>query len=324
MFELFAPPARVFVAGHRGLVGAAVIRRLTDEGYEVLTRSRAELDLRDGEATAAHLRVVRPDALVLAAAVVGGIMANATRPVSFLEDNLRIQLSVISGAHAAGVRRLVFLGSSCIYPKRATVPIGEDALMTGPLEPTNEAYATAKIAGIAQVNAYRRQHGASFVSVMPTNVYGPGDNYDLDTAHVLPALIHRLHHATVTGADEVTLWGSGRPRREFLHCDDLAAACALVLRHYDDDRPLNVGSGSDIPIADLARLVADTVGYRGRVTFDHTRPDGTERKLLDSGRIAALGWRPAVTLEEGIAMTYRAWLEAGAPAARTAPVGTTR
>lgn len=308
MPDLLSPKARIFVTGHRGLVGSAVTRRLVADGYEVITRAREELDLRDAAATTAFLHQTRPDAVVLAAAVVGGIMANATYPVRFLEDNLRIQLSVIAGAHAAGVGRLLFLGSSCIYPKHAPQPIGEDALLTGPLEPTNEAYAVAKIAGITQVNAYRRQYGASFVSAMPTNIYGPGDNFDLETAHVLPALIHRFHLAKETGLDEVVLWGTGTPRREFLHCDDLAAACVSVLRHYDGDQPVNIGCGADVTIRELAGLVAEAVGYRGRIAFDATRPDGTPRKLLDTGRINALGWRPAIPLPDGIAATYRSWL----------------
>ncbi|WP_410535067.1 GDP-L-fucose synthase family protein [Streptomyces sp. KL2] len=310
MDDLLPPPARVFVAGHRGLVGSAVARRLSARGYEVLTRARAELDLRDGAATAAYLRDARPDAVVLAAARVGGIMANSTRPVQFLEDNLRIQLAVVSGAHAAGVRRLLFLGSSCIYPKHAEQPITESALLTGPLEPTNQAYAVAKIAGIVQVQSYRRQFGASYISAMPTNLYGPGDNFDPETSHVLPALIRRFHEAVRKGAEEVVLWGTGSPRREFLHVDDLAAACEVLLRRYDGDEPVNVGCGEDLTIRELAELVASVVGYEGRIAFDSSRPDGTPRKLLDTGRMRALGWSPSVGLSEGIAATHRAWLGA--------------
>lgn len=309
MDDLLPTPARVFVAGHRGLVGSAVARRLTDRGYDVVTRTHAELDLRDAEATAEFLRTARPDAVVLAAAKVGGIMANSTYPVQFLEDNLSIQLSVIAGAHQAGVRRLLFLGSSCIYPKHAAQPITEDALLSGPLEPTNEAYAIAKIAGLVQIRSYRRQYGASFISAMPTNLYGPGDNFDLETSHVLPALIRRFHEAKEKGQEELTLWGTGTPLREFLHVDDLAAACEVLLRRYDGDDTVNVGCGEDLTIADLASCVATAVGYEGRISFDPSRPDGTPRKLLDISRMRALGWSPTIPLAEGIARTYRAWQE---------------
>lgn len=305
--SLLPERARVFVAGHRGLVGSAVARRLTADGHEVLTRTRAELDLRDAARTAAELAALRPDAVVLAAAKVGGIMANSTQPVQFLEENLRIQLSVVAGAHAAGVRRLLFLGSSCIYPKHAPQPITEDALLTGPLEPTNEAYALAKIAGIVQVQSYRRQYGASYISAMPTNLYGPGDNFDLETSHVLPALIRRFHEAAAEGREEVVLWGSGTPRREFLHVDDLAAACAVLLRSYDGDDPVNVGCGTDLTIRELAATVAEVTGFTGRIVWDTTRPDGTPRKLLDISRLAGLGWKPAIPLRDGIAATYAHW-----------------
>ncbi|WP_081219879.1 GDP-L-fucose synthase [Streptomyces sp. M41(2017)] len=305
--SLLPERARVFVAGHRGLVGSAVARRLAADGHEVLTRTRAELDLRDAARTAAELTDLRPDAVVLAAAKVGGIMANSTQPVQFLEENLRIQLSVIAGSHAAGVGRLLFLGSSCIYPKHAPQPISEDALLTGPLEPTNEAYALAKIAGIVQVQSYRRQYGASYISAMPTNLYGPGDNFDLETSHVLPALIRRFHDAAAEGREEVTLWGSGSPRREFLHVDDLAAACALLLRSYDGDEPVNVGCGNDLTIRELAATVAEVTGFTGRIGWDTTRPDGTPRKLLDISRLADLGWKPAIPLRDGIAATYAHW-----------------
>lgn len=305
--SLLPERACVFVAGHRGLVGSAVARRLAADGHEVLTRTRAELDLRDAARTAAELAALRPDAVVLAAAKVGGIMANSTQPVQFLEENLQIQLSVIAGAHAAGVGRLLFLGSSCIYPKHAAQPITEDALLTGPLEPTNEAYALAKIAGIVQVQSYRRQYGASFISAMPTNLYGPGDNFDLETSHVLPALIRRFHEAVAEGREEVVLWGSGTPRREFLHVDDLAAACAVLLRSYDGDEPVNVGCGSDLTIRELAGTVAEVTGFAGRIAWDTTRPDGTPRKLLDISRLAQLGWKPAVPLRDGIAATYAHW-----------------
>ncbi|WP_329188202.1 GDP-L-fucose synthase [Actinacidiphila glaucinigra] len=302
--------ARIFVAGHRGLVGSAVTRRLTADGHEVITRGRGELDLRDAARTEAFLKEQRPDAVVLAAAKVGGIMANSTFPVQFLEDNLRIQLSVIAGAHAAGVGRLLFLGSSCIYPKHAPQPIREDALLTGPLEPTNEAYALAKIAGIVQVQSYRRQYGASFVSAMPTNLYGPGDNFDLETSHVLPALIRRFHEARRDGAPEVVLWGSGSPRREFLHVDDLAAACAVLLRAYDGEEPVNIGCGDDLTIRELAETVREVTGYEGAVAWDTSKPDGTPRKLLDISRLSALGWKPQIPLRDGIAATYRWWKDA--------------
>ncbi|MFG1806383.1 GDP-L-fucose synthase family protein [Streptomyces sp. NPDC049040] len=324
MTELLPDGARVFVAGHRGLVGSAVVRRLTAEGHPVLVRTRAELDLRDAAATAAWLRETRPDAVVLAAARVGGIMANSTHPVQFLEDNLRIQLSVIAGAHAAGISRLLFLGSSCIYPKFAPQPIREDALLTGPLEPTNEAYALAKIAGIVQVQSYRRQYGAAYISAMPTNLYGPGDNFDLATSHVLPALIRRFDEAAREGAPEVTLWGSGTPRREFLHVDDLAAACTLLLREYDADEPVNVGCGEDLTIRELAETVAEVVGYQGGIGWDTTKPDGTPRKLLDVSRLFALGWRPGIALRDGVAAVHGLWraqagAEAAAPGAGSEP-----
>ncbi|WP_406864391.1 GDP-L-fucose synthase [Streptomyces sp. HUAS MG47] len=301
--------ARIFVAGHRGLVGSAVARRLTADGHEVLTRTRAELDLSDAARTAAYLRETRPDAVVLAAAKVGGIMANSTYPVQFLEENLRIQLSVIAGAHAAGVGRLLFLGSSCIYPKLAAQPITEDALLTGPLEPTNEAYALAKIAGIVQVQSYRKQYGAAYISAMPTNLYGPGDNFDLETSHVLPALIRRFHEAREAGLDELALWGSGTPRREFLHVDDLAAACAVLLRSYDGDEPVNIGCGEDLTIRELAETVAEVTGFEGRLAWDTSRPDGTPRKLLDVTRLTSLGWKPQIALRDGVAATYSWWRE---------------
>ncbi|MGY3679061.1 GDP-L-fucose synthase family protein [Streptomyces sp. TE33382] len=305
---LLRPGSRVFVAGHRGLVGSALVRRLTAEGHEVLTRGRELLDLRESAPTAAYLRGIRPDAVVLAAAKVGGIMANSTCPVQFLEDNLRIQLSVIAGAHAAGTGRLLFLGSSCIYPKHAPQPIREDALLTGPLEPTNEAYALAKIAGIAQTRSYRRQYGAAYISAMPTNLYGPGDNFDLATSHVLPALIRRFHEAKRDRAPEVTLWGSGSPRREFLHVDDLAAACVRLLEVYDGDEPVNIGCGEDLTIRKLAETVREVTGYQGDITWDTSKPDGTPRKLLDVSRLLSLGFEPKIPLREGIASTYAWWL----------------
>ncbi|WP_089116892.1 GDP-L-fucose synthase [Streptomyces sp. SS07] len=306
--SLLRPGSRIFVAGHRGLVGSAVARRLADDGHEVLTRGRDLLDLRDAARTETYLKEVRPDAVVLAAAKVGGIMANSTYPVQFLEDNLRIQLSVIAGAHAAGTQRLLFLGSSCIYPRLAPQPIREESLLTGELEPTNEAYALAKIAGIVQTQSYRRQYGASYVSAMPTNLYGPGDNFDLETSHVLPALIRRFHEARRDEAPEVTLWGSGSPRREFLHVDDLAAACVSLLEAYDGDEPVNIGCGEDLTIRELAETVRDVTGYEGRIAWDTSKPDGAPRKLLDVTRLNALGFTPKIPLRDGIARTYAWWL----------------
>ena len=302
--------ARVYVAGHRGLVGSAIWRHLTASGFTSLVgRTSAELDLRDRPAVDAFFEAERPAYVVLAAAKVGGIVANATYPAEFLSDNLRIQLNVLDAASRVGVERLLFLGSSCIYPKHAPQPIPESALLTGPLEPTNDAYAIAKIAGVLHVQALRREYGASFVSAMPTNLYGPGDNFDLQTSHVLPALIRRMHEARQSGAPAVTLWGTGSPRREFLHVDDLARACLHVLEAYDDPEPINVGVGSDVAISDLAALVAEVVGYGGAVEWDTSKPDGTPRKLLDVSRITALGWRAEIGLREGIEATY-AWFRA--------------
>ncbi len=302
--------ARVFVAGHRGLVGSAVWRHLAAQGFtNLLGRTSAELDLRDREPVQRFFGEERPAYVVLAAAKVGGILANATYPADFLSDNLRIQLNVLDAAAATGVTRLLFLGSSCIYPKLAPQPIHESALLTGPLEPTNDAYAIAKIAGVLHVQALRRQHGCSFVSAMPTNLYGPGDNFDLQTSHVLPAMIRRFDEAQAAGAPTVTLWGSGSPRREFLHVDDLARACLFLLERYDDPEPVNVGVGEDLTIRELAELVADVVGYEGTLEWDTTKPDGTPRKLLDVSRLAALGWAPRIGLREGITATY-AWYRA--------------
>ncbi|MEU9480426.1 GDP-L-fucose synthase [Streptomyces sp. NPDC048191] len=319
MEELLAAHSRVYVAGHRGLVGSAVARRLTADGHEVLARTRAQLDLRDPTATAAFLRDARPDAVVLAAARVGGIMANSTYPVQFIEDNLRIQLNVISAAHDAGVRRLLFLGSSCIYPRLAPQPIREEALLTGPLEETNQPYALAKIAGIVQVQSYRHQYGASYICAMPTNLYGAGDNFDLDSSHVLPALVRRFHEAKLERLDEVVLWGSGTPRREFLHVDDLADACVTLLRHYDGDKPVNVGRGEDLTIRELAETVREVVGFKGRIGFDPAKPDGTPRKLLDVSRMTALGWHPRIGLRDGIAATYASWLASAQPRTAASP-----
>ena len=314
-FQPIRPGARLYVAGYRGLVGGAIARQARARGVDVTGHTHAELDLTDRTATLRALRQARPSHLVLAAARVGGIMANASQPVEFLEENLRIQLSVISAAYEAGVPRLLFLGSSCIYPKLAAQPISEDALLTGPLEPTNEAYAIAKIAGVKQIQAYRRQFRARYISAMPTNVYGPGDNFDLASSHVLPALIRRFHEAKIAGADEVTLWGTGTPLREFIHADDLADACLTILDSYDRDEPINVGTGADLPIRELAATVAEVVGFPGRIAFDPSKPDGTPRKVLDVGRLRALGWIPTIPLADGIRSTYAWWLQhAGAPA----------
>ena len=296
--------ARVYVAGHRGLVGSAVWRHLESQGFgDLVGHTSAELDLRDRDATFAAVETDRPDVVVVAAAKVGGIKANDTYPVEFLTDNLRIQNNVMEAAHAVGVERLLFLGSSCIYPRLAPQPIHEDSLLTGPLESTNEAYAIAKIAGITAVQSYRREYGRRWISAMPTNLYGPRDNYDLATSHVLPALIRRFDEARANGVGEVTLWGTGSPRREFLHVDDLAVACLHLLEHYDDPQTINVGVGEDLPISELASLVADVVGYDGETRWDTSMPDGTPRKLLDVSRLKALGWSPGISLRDGITAT---------------------
>jgi GDP-L-fucose synthase len=308
-----ARDAKIYVAGHGGLVGSAVWRHLQARGHNELTgRTSGELDLRDRGAVDAFFEDERPDFVVLAAAKVGGILANSTYPADFLSDNLRIQLNVLDAAQRVGVRRLLFLGSSCIYPKHAEQPIREDSLLTGLLEPTNDAYAIAKIAGVLHVQALRRQHGASFVSAMPTNLYGPGDNFDLATSHVLPALIRKVHEAKVAGGDEVVVWGSGTPLREFLHVDDLARACVVLLERYDAPEPINVGVGEDLTIRELAELVVSVVGFDGRLRFDTSKPDGTPRKLLDVSRITDLGWKPAIDLRQGIASTYE-WFLANGP-----------
>jgi GDP-L-fucose synthase len=301
--------SRVYVGGHRGLVGSAVVRALNALGVRDLAlRTSSELDLRQRDAVFDFLLQTRPDVVVLAAARVGGILANSTYPADFLSDNLLIQVNLLDAAREVGVRRLLFLGSSCLYPQHALQPITEDALLTGPLEPTNDAYAIAKISGILQVQAVRRQDGLAWISVMPANLYGPGDNFDLTHSHVLPAMIRKFHEAKI-GGGPVTLWGSGTPRREFLHVDDLAAACLHLLDHYDDPRHINVGTGEDITIGELAELVAATVGYDGEVVWDIEKPDGTPRKLLDVSRIRALGWKPKIQLQDGIRATYDWYLE---------------
>lgn len=297
--------ARVYVAGHRGLAGSAILRTFASCGFtDLIGRGSDELDLRDRDAVFEFFGTERPEVVILAAARVGGIAANAARPVDFLSENLRIQLNVLDAAHAHNVRRLLFLGSSCIYPRDAPQPIREEYLLTGPLEQTNDAYAIAKIAGIMHVQALRRQYRRSYVAAMPSNLYGPGDNFDPDTAHVLPALIARFHAAKEQDLERVVLWGNGSARREFLHVDDLAAACLAILDSYDDPMPINVGTGSDLAIRQLARLVADVVGYTGAISWDTRKPDGTPRKLLDISRINRLGWTPHVSLIDGITDTY--------------------
>jgi len=305
-----ARDARVYVAGHRGLVGSAIWRRLRDQRFTYLIgATSAELDLRDHAAVCSFFDRERPEIVVLAAARVGGIVANSTFPADFLSDNLRIQTNVLDAAHQFGVDRLLFLGSSCIYPKLAPQPIPESALLTGHLEPTNDAYAIAKIAGILHVQAMRRQHGHSWISAMPTNLYGPGDNFDPFTSHVLPAMIRRFDDARKADAGSVTIWGTGSPRREFLHVDDLADACLYLLENYDEDEPINVGTGEDITVRELAELTAEVVGWQGELLFDPSKPDGTPRKLLDVGRLDRLGWKAAVPLADGLASTYRWYLD---------------
>ena len=298
---------RVYVAGHKGMVGAAIVRRLAPEDCEVLTSDRS-VDLREQAAVREWFAVNRPNAVVIAAAKVGGILANDTFPAEFLYDNLMIEANLIEAARQAAAEKLLFLGSSCIYPKMAPQPIREDSLLTGPLEPTNEWYAIAKIAGIKLCQAYRRQYGCDFISAMPTNLYGPGDSYDLKGSHVLPALIRKAHEAKEVGAATMEIWGSGTPRREFLHVDDLADGCVFLLKHYSDEEHVNLGSGEDIAIADLAELVCDVVGFRGRITKDLTKPDGTPRKLMSGDKVAAMGWAPTIGLRNGISRAYADFL----------------
>ena len=301
---------KLFIAGHRGMVGSALVRRLGSEpGVELLLRDRVQLDLASETAVGAFLAAEKPDAAIIAAAKVGGIHANNTYPAEFLHENLAIASATIHGAWRAGVKRLLFLGSSCIYPKHAAQPMTEDCLLTGALEPTNEAYAIAKIAGLKLCQFYRREHGVLFHSAMPTNLYGPGDNYHPQNSHVLPALIRRFHDARESGTREVVAWGSGAPRREFLHVDDLADACAFLLGQADPPDWINVGTGTDVTIRELTQMVAHATGFKGRVTWDASRPDGTPRKLLDVSKMSALGWTARIGLAEGIAATYRSFLE---------------
>ena len=304
--------ARIFVAGHRGLVGSAISRALRSKGYDkLLERTHRDLDLTDATAVGRFFSDERPDYVFLAAAKVGGIHANGTYPAEFIRENLSIEVTVIDAAWRHGATKLLFLGSSCIYPKLAAQPISEDALLSGPLEPTNEAYAIAKIAGLKMCEAYRQQHGFNAISLMPTNLYGPGDNFDLETSHVIPALLRKAHEAKITGAPQLVVWGSGAPRREFLHVHDLAEAIVFCMEHYDDAGHINVGVGQDISIKELAVLVSEVVGYSGDIAFDETKPDGTPRKVLNVDRLSALGWTSRIALRDGLTETYRWYLENG-------------
>ena len=309
---------RIWVAGHNGMVGSAVVRQLQQRDCSVLTVARQDLDLRDQAAVSGWLSQNKPDAIILAAAKVGGIYANDTYPADFLYENLVLETNIINGAHQAGIDKLVFLGSSCIYPRMAPQPIKEEYLLTGALEATNEWYAVAKIAGIKLCQAYRKQHGRNYISVMPCNLYGPNDNFDLKNSHVLPALIHKFHVAKTAQAPEVVVWGTGSPLREFLHVDDLASGVLFCLDHYDGYDHINCGSGEEITIKDLAHLVRGVIGYTGELVFDTTKPDGTPRKLMDSSRIRALGWKPSIGLEAGIAGSYRWFLDERAAALHAA------
>ncbi len=301
--------ARVYVAGHRGMVGSAVARRLAAEGCEILTADRATADLRRQAEVEGFMARAKPDAVVVAAAKVGGILANDTLPAEFLYDNLMIEANLIEAAHRTDVNRLLFLGSSCIYPREAANPITEDALLTGPLEKTNEWYAIAKIAGIKLCHAYRRQYGRDYISAMPCNLYGPGDYFHPERSHVIPALLQRFHNAAREGLDTVTCWGSGTPRREFMHVDDVAEACAFLLRHYSGEGHLNIGTGTDITIRELAEQIARVTGFQGRIEWDTSKPDGTMLKRMDVSRIAALGWQARIGFAEGLAATYRWFLD---------------
>jgi GDP-L-fucose synthase len=300
---------KIYVAGHRGLVGSAIVRAIEVDGnHSWVGRTHSELDILDRKAVFDYVAKEKPEAIVIAAAKVGGIHANDTYPVQFLSENLQIETNLMDAAHAAGIPRLLFLGSSCVYPKLAQQPIKEEYLLTGELEKTNEAYALAKISGLKLVQAYRKQYGHKWISAMPTNMYGPGDNFDLENSHVLPALVRKFHDAKTSGSESVTLWGSGAPKREFLHADDLGRACLFLLENYDDETAINVGVGEDISIMELAVLIRRIVGFQGEIAWDPSKPDGTPRKLLDVSRISNVGWRAKVSLEEGISSTY-AWYQ---------------
>src|SRR6187399_2050163 len=310
---------KIFVAGHRGLVGSALLRQLEGKGFaNLVTRNRAELDLMDQSGVDRFFAGERPAGVIFAAARVGGIKANNDLPVEFLLENLQMQNNVIRAAHQTGVRKLLFLASSCTYPKHAPQPIPETALLTGPLEPTNEPYAIAKIAGIKLCQAYAREYGANFIAVMPTNLYGPNDNFDLETSHALAALLRKAHEAKMSGAGEMIVWGTGTPRREFLYVDDLASACLLLLEKYDSPEIINIGCGEDVTIRELADLICDVVGFEGELVWDKTKPDGTPRKLLDVTKIRALGWQPTISLRKGIAQTYE-WFVANWPPSNSLP-----
>ncbi|WP_369062151.1 GDP-L-fucose synthase [Caulobacter sp. 73W] len=298
---------RVWVAGHRGMVGSAIMRRLASEDCELVTATRSEVDLEVPAQVNEFVAATKPDAIFMAAAKVGGILANDTYPADFLYNNLMIATNITEASYRYGVRKMLFLGSSCIYPKMAPQPIPEEALLTGPLEPTNEWYAIAKIAGIKLAQAYRKQHGCDFISAMPTNLYGPGDNFDLNTSHVLPALMRKAHEAKEASAESITIWGSGSPRREFLHADDCADACVFLMERYSGLEHVNVGSGTDIPIVDLARLICDVVGFEGRIETDLSKPDGTLRKLMSGEKLRAMGWTPNIELRDGISSVYSDW-----------------
>lgn len=300
---------RIFVAGHRGMVGSAIVRRLASEDCEILTVDRSRVDLTDQAAVRSWFAAERPDAVFLAAAKVGGILANDSYPSDFLYENLMIEANVIEAAHRTDVEKLLFLGSSCIYPKFADQPIVEEALLAGALEPTNEWYAVAKIAGIKLAQAYRRQHGRDFISAMPTNLYGPYDNFDLRSSHVLPALIRKAHQAKLDGVGAIEIWGTGAPRREFLHVDDLADACVFLMQRYSDDMHVNIGSGSDVTILELAGMIAQIVGFAGGIETDPSKPDGTPRKLMSAAKLQAMGWQPRIPLADGIRATYRWFLD---------------
>ena len=299
---------RIYIAGINGMVGSALARHFRELGHEVLGKSSRDLDFTDRVATIQELKKEKPDALIIAAAKVGGIGANSAFPVDFLSKNLQIQTNLMDAAHLADVERLLFLGSSCIYPKFAPQPIQEESLLTGLLEPTNEPYAIAKIAGIKLINAYRKQYGRKWISAMPTNLYGPGDNFDFETSHVLPALIAKFHDAKSREMNSVTLWGDGTPLREFLHVHDLAKACEILMKEYDEESPINIGSGQEISIHELAKIIAKTVGYGGRIEFDQSKPNGTPRKALQNNRISRLGWKPEINLPDGISTTYEWYL----------------